>query len=167
MTREGQVPFGLIKGSHFQGSRGYNPRAAWEKFILKWSIGLKETFFIFSFFVQSFCVAHVQAGHSQVMLLTEHARGERAATCTCAGDQKYKNTKAKKWKEVWKVTDSLVTKLQSWQQHELKRVNQLWVRQMSEAYAEMGKAWIHIKNKNKKSWTLWHQRCTQEINLSQ
>lgn len=47
MTREGQVPFGLIKGSHFQGSWGYNPRAAWEKFILEWSIRLKETFFIF------------------------------------------------------------------------------------------------------------------------
>lgn len=76
---------------------------------------------------------------NQVMLLTERARGERAATRTCAGDQKYKNTNEKKWTEVWKVRDSLVTKLQRWQQHELKRVNQLWVRQMSEAHAEMGK----------------------------
>lgn len=39
----------------------------------------------------------------------------------------------------YEKSDSLVTKLQSWQQHELKRVNQLWVRQMSEAHAEMGK----------------------------
>lgn len=40
---------------------------------------------------------------NQVMLLTERARGERAATRTCAGDQKYKNTNEKKWTEVWKV----------------------------------------------------------------
>lgn len=55
----------------------------------------------FLYFSPSSCrVSVLHMCKNQVMLLTERARGERAATRTCAGDQKYKNTNEKKWTEV-------------------------------------------------------------------
>lgn len=55
----------------------------------------------FLYFATSSCrVSVLHMCKNQVMLLTERARGERAATRTCAGDQKYKNTNEKKWTEV-------------------------------------------------------------------
>lgn len=135
MTREGQVPFGLIKGSHFQGSWGYNPRAAWEKFILEWSIRLKETFFIFPLLRAEFLCCTCAKIRWCCSLSVPAAREQPHVPALVTKNIK---TQMKKNGQRYEKSDSLVTKLQSWQQHELKRVNQLWVRQMSEAHAEMG-----------------------------